>query len=154
DALGAEVIELPAITIEPLDFELPDLGAYRWLVFTSANGVDAFFDRGLAATGRDARALGSVQIAAIGPGTAAARAGRGLRADLVPERLAAGSWRDAFPAGAGRVLLARAETARDVLPEGLAQKGYDVDVLAVYRTVQAAPDPDAVVRVQAGAVDA
>jgi uroporphyrinogen III methyltransferase / synthase len=154
EALGAEVIELPAITIEPLDFTLPDLGAYRWLVFTSANGVDAFFDRGLAASGRDARALGSVQIAAIGPGTATALAARGLRADLVPERFVAESLLDAFPPGAGRVLLARAEVARDVLPEGLAQKGYEVDVLAVYRTVRAAPDPDAIARVRAGEVDA
>src|SRR5262249_38520514 len=48
----------------------------------------------------------------------------------------------------------RAATARDVLPAGLAQKGYEVDVLAVYRTVTAAPDPDAVARVRAGAIDA
>ncbi len=64
---------------------------------------------------------------------------------------------DAFPPpeGAGpRVLLARAEVARDILPDGLARAGYGVDVLAVYRTVVAAPAPDVVARVQAGEVDA
>src|SRR4051812_5382816 len=51
EALGAAVVELPAITIEPLDFTVPDLAAYEWLVFTSANGVTAWFDRGLAPMG-------------------------------------------------------------------------------------------------------
>jgi uroporphyrinogen III methyltransferase/synthase len=149
EALGAEVIELPAITIEPVKFALPDLANYRWLVFTSANGVDAFFT-----AVRDARALAHVEVAAIGPGTAEALSRHGIQPDLVPERFVAESLLEAFPAGAGRVLLARAAAARDVLPEGLAQKGYQVDVIAVYRTVTAPPDPDAVARVRAGAVDA
>jgi uroporphyrinogen III methyltransferase/synthase len=85
-ALGATVLELPAIRIVPVDFAVPDLTRYAWVVFTSANGVDAFFDRGLAPAGRDARALAPVRIAVIGPGTAAALARRELRADLVPER--------------------------------------------------------------------
>ena len=153
-ALGAEVIELPAIEIEPLDFALPDLASYRWIVFTSANGVDAFFDRGLSPIGFDARAFSGMRIAAIGPGTADALERRGLRVDLLPERFVAESLLDAFPAGSVRILLARAETARDVLPEGLQAKGYTVDVLAVYRTVQAAVDPDALARVRAGDVDA
>ena len=147
-ALGATVLELPAIRIAPIDFTLPDLQEFGWIVFTSANGVDAFFDRGLAPSSLDARALAPVRIAAIGPGTAAALARRGLRADLVPERFVAESLLDAFPAGAGRVLLARAQSARDVLPEGLARKGYDVEVLAVYRTEPAPADPDALARVR------
>src|SRR5262249_3007238 len=76
------------------------------------------------------------------------------RADLVPERFVAESLVEAFPAGAGRVLIARAADARDVLPEGLTEKGYEVDVLVVYRTVPAETDPDAVARVRAGDVDA
>src|SRR4030095_6684544 len=56
EALGAEGVELPAIPIEPVPFDLPDLDRYGWLVFTSANGVAAFFDRGLAPAGLDARA--------------------------------------------------------------------------------------------------
>jgi uroporphyrinogen III methyltransferase/synthase len=154
EGLGAEVLELPAIAIEPLDFALPDLSAYAWVVFTSANGVDAFFARGLAAAGSDARALGRSAIAAIGPGTAAALARHGLRADLVPERYVAEALVDAFPAGSGRVLLARAEVARDVLPDGLAAKGYVVIDLPVYRTIRVAPDAAIVERVRTGAVDA
>jgi uroporphyrinogen III methyltransferase/synthase len=157
EALGAEVIELPAIAIEPVDFALPPLDRYTWLVFTSANGVTAFLERGLTPAGLDVRALAGMRIAAIGPGTAAALAERGLRADLVPERFVAESLLDAFPAPSGegeRVLLARAERARDVLPAGLAERGYEVDVLGVYRTVAAAPDPALVDRVRRGEVDA
>ena len=152
-ALGATVLELPAIRITPIDFTVPELSQFEWVIFTSANGVDAFFDRGLTPLSLDARALAPVRIAVIGPGTAGALARRGLRADLVPERFVAESLLDAFPAGAGRVLLARAVVARDVLPEGLAAKGSEVEVLAVYRTEPAPPDPDALDRVRAGDVD-
>ncbi len=157
ELLGAEVVELPTIVLEPLDFALPKLGRYSWLVVTSANGVDALFDRGLAPAGLDARALADLKVAAIGPGTAAALERRGIRADLVPERFIAESLLDRFPgpetAGA-RVLLARAEQARDVLPDGLAELGYSVDVLPVYRTVRAVPAPDQLERVRAGRIDA
>jgi uroporphyrinogen III methyltransferase/synthase len=156
ESLGAEVLELPSIALEPVDFALPRLGDYAWLVFTSANGVTAFFDRGLRPAGLDTRALGGLRVAAIGPGTAHALAGRGVRADVVPERFVAESLLDAFPrASQGeRLLLARAEQARDVLPEGLAERGYAVDVLAVYRTVPAAADPQHLARVRDGRIDA
>ena len=137
EALGAEVIELPAIAIEPIDVRrCPTSAAYAWLVFTSANGVDAFFDRGLDAAGLDARALAPVRVAAIGPGTADALAARGMRADLVPERFVAGVAARRVPRGRRAGCCSPgAEVARDVLPDGLAAKGYEVDVLAVYRTV-------------------
>jgi uroporphyrinogen III methyltransferase/synthase len=156
EALGAAVVELPAIEIVPLDFDLPALAGYSWLAFTSANGVDAFFDRGLAPAGLDTRALGGLHVAAIGPGTARALARRGVRADVVPEQFVAESLLDAFPpAGDGdRVLLARAEQARDVLPDGLGARGYAVDVLAVYATKPAIPDPDDLALVRAGRFDA
>jgi uroporphyrinogen III methyltransferase/synthase len=157
ERLGAQVIELPAIAIEPLPIEVPALDDYAWLVFTSVNGVAAFFDRGLAEAGRDARALAGLSVAAIGPGTSRALARYGIRADVVPERFVAESLLDAFPApGArgARVLLARAEQARDVLPDGLRARGYEVDVLPVYRTVQATPDPVDLERVRDSAVDA
>ncbi len=157
EVLGAEVIELPAIALEPVAFEPPPLDRYGWLVFTSANGVHAFFDRGLDPAGLDARALASTRVAAIGPGTAAALAERGVRADLIPERFVAESLLEAFPApgpGGERVLLVRAEQARDVVPAGLAERGYEVDVLAVYRTATANPDPAVVERVRTGDVDA
>jgi uroporphyrinogen III methyltransferase/synthase len=157
ETLGAIVTELPAITIEPLDFVLPDLTDYGWIVFTSVNGVAHFFDRGLAASGLDARALGPVEVAAIGPGTAEALAAVGIAADLIPERFVAESLLEAFPppvAAGERVLLPRAETARDVLPEGLRARGYDVDVMPVYRTTRATPAADDLAVVRAGAVDA
>jgi uroporphyrinogen III methyltransferase / synthase len=157
EALGAAVIELPAIAVAPVDFDVPPLERYRWLVFTSANGVQAFFERGLVPAGLDARALAGVRIAAIGPGTAAALAVRGVRADLLPERFVAESLLEAFPPpgpDGERVLLARADRARDVLPAGLSERGYEVDVLAVYRTVTATPDPVTVERVRRGDVDA
>ena len=153
-ALGATVLELPSIRITPIDFEIPDLSHFAWLILTSVNAVEAFFDRGLVPKGLDARALAPVRIAVIGPGTAAALGRYGLRADLVPERSVAESLLDAMPDGTGRVLLPRAETARDVLPEGLAAKGYDVEVLSVYRTEPTPADPAALARLRAGTVDA
>ncbi len=156
EELGATVIELPSIAIEPLPIARPDLAGYAWVVFTSANGVDGFFARGLVAHGLDARALGGCRIAAIGPGTAETLRRHGIVADLVPERFVAESLLDAFPPAltGDRVLLARAEVARDTLPEGLARLGYVVEVLPVYRTVTATPDPDDLARVRRGEVDA
>src|SRR5262249_33229398 len=81
----------------------------------------------------------------------------GVRADLVPERSVAEAFLDTFPdpgARGERVLLARAEQGRDVLPDGLAARGYAVDMLPVYRTVRAQPEPDVVARVVEGRVDA
>ena len=105
----------------------------------------AFFDRGLAPAGLDARALGGVRVAAIGPGTARAlartRRPRRPRARALRRRVAARRVPRPGRRGA-RVLLARAEQARDVLPEGLGERGYAVDVLPVYRTVPAVPDAD------------
>ncbi len=144
--LGADVVELPAIVIEaPADggdrlrgaVHRVAQGAYQWLVFTSANGVGRFF-----AEVPDARSLGSVAVAAIGPGTAQALAAQRVVADLVPERFVAESLLDAFPdppVGGGRVLLARAAVARDVLPDGLQAQGWEVDVVDAYRTRPATP---------------
>ncbi len=142
EELGAEVLELPAIEITPIAVTVPDLTDYEWLVFTSPNGVRAFFHDGLTPARLDARALAGVRLAAIGPGTAHALTTRGLRADLVPERFVAESLLEAFPAPGSpgeRVLVVRPDAARDVLPEGLGAQGHEVDALAVYRTVQAEP---------------
>ena len=93
----------------------------------------------------------------IGPGTERALVARGIVADLVPDRSVAEALLDAFPDPDGAdaaVLIARAEQARDVLPDGLAERGYTVDILPVYRTVRADPDAAAVTRVREGRVDA
>ncbi len=151
--LGAATVELPVIEIA----EPPDGGAalreaarrvgdYDWVAFTSANAVVRFF-AALGDVGADSRALGGRRVAAIGPGTAEALAGAGVRADIVPERFVAESLLDAFPSGPGRVLLPRAAVARDALPAGLAERGYAVDVVEAYRTVVGRPAPEALAAV-------
>ena len=151
-ALGAEVVELPAIRIEPrLDSaEVRDavaaLHAYALVCLTSPNGVRLLFEA-MAAQGRDARALAGANVAAIGPGTAAALVERGVIADVVPDRFVAEALVESLAAieVADRpVLVARAAEARDVLPEALAERGARVDVVALYETVREDPDPAAV----------
>jgi len=160
-ALGAEPIELPAIAIarpesfDELDAAIARLSDYRWVIFTSANAVEAFFAR-LDDTGKDARAFGGVQLAAVGSATAASLHQFGLRADFVPERFVAEDLLAGLleqGAGEGRVLLPRAAQARDVLPEGLRAAGAEVDVVPVYRTIPGTPAPQLLARVQAGEVD-
>jgi uroporphyrinogen III methyltransferase/synthase len=146
---GAEPVLAPAIAIGPPDDPAAATAAvarvreYAWAVFTSRNAVDAFFDR-LGASGKDARAFGDVKVAAIGPKTAAALSAHGIRVDYVPgayanEAVAAGL---AERTAAGdRVLLFRAQEARDVLPEALRAGGRTVDVVAAYKT-RYVDDPD------------
>jgi uroporphyrinogen III methyltransferase/synthase len=133
-ALGAEVLETPAIRIEPRDVQIGDLDGYALACFTSPNGVQAFFD----SLAGDARELAGVTVAAIGPGTAAELERRGVRADVVPERSVAEALLEALepvPVEGQRVLIARASEARDVLPDGLRKRGAEVDVVALYDTV-------------------
>jgi uroporphyrinogen III methyltransferase/synthase len=142
---GAEPVLVPTIEIvDPDDggaalrSALADLADVAWLVLTSANGAAR-----VCAELRDGRDLAGVRLAAIGPGTAEELARHHLVADLVPERFVAESLLDAFPSPApgerSRVLLARAAVARDVLPEGLAAMGWDVDVVPAYRTLGLVP---------------
>ncbi len=137
-ALGAAVVEAPAIRIAPIDGPAPDLGDYDLLCLTSPNGVRLLFDR-LAGAGQDARALAGIRVAAIGPGTAAALRDHGVIADVVPERfLAEGLVEALADVPVKRALIARAAQARDVLPEALRARGAEVDVLPLYETV---PEP-------------
>jgi uroporphyrinogen III methyltransferase / synthase len=130
--LGADVVEAPAIRIEPLPVELPE--PPDLLCVTSPNGARIYLD----ALRGDARSLAGTRIAAIGPGTAAALRERGIEADVVPERFVAEGLLEALagePLEGKRVLIARASDARDVLPDGLRERGALVDVIALYRTV-------------------
>lgn len=157
EELGAEVLELPTIAIEPLEFTVPRLDRYGWIIFTSANAVAAFFDRGVTPAMLDSRALAGVRVAAIGLATEMELVARGIRADLMPDRFVAESLLEAFPDPASpdeKVLLPRAEQARDVLPDGLQERGFIVDVLPLYRTVTARPGPAMLERVRSGTVDA
>jgi uroporphyrinogen III methyltransferase/synthase len=151
-ALGAEVVELPAIRIEPrLDSEevkraAAAIGDYALICLTSPNGVRLLFEA-LRAAGLDARALGGATVAAIGPGTARALAKCGIAADIVPERFVAEALVEALAeveVSGKRVLVARAADARDVIPEHLSGRGAEVDVVALYETVREEPAPEAV----------
>jgi uroporphyrinogen III methyltransferase / synthase len=163
-ALGAEVVELPAIRIEPriesdeVQQAVAGLGEYALICLTSPNGVRLLFEA-MAAAGLDARALGGASklkqvgkgerttIAAIGPGTARALAENGIAADIVPDRFVAEALVEALAAvevEGRKVLIARASEARDTLPDALRERGAEVDVVALYETVREAPDPAAV----------
>ena len=160
--LGAEVIQFPTIDIKPLDDSaevdaaVRGLKGYDWLIFTSANGVKCFWDR-LEAQGLDARALASLQDAAIGPATAQAVRAHGVAPDFVPEAYIAESVAKGLiekGVDGKKVLLPRAREAREVLPEELRKAGADVRVLPVYETVPAAARRDDVLqRLEAGTLD-
>jgi uroporphyrinogen III methyltransferase / synthase len=148
--LGAEVVETPAIRIRslPLEGELLEsvsgLRDYALLCLTSPNGARLLFDA-LEQTNQDARALAGATVAAIGPGTAAELAARGIRADVVPERFVAEGLIEALatlPLDGRRVLVARAAEARDVLPAALRERGAEVHEVALYETVPEALGDD------------
>ncbi len=150
--LGAEVVELPAIRVEPLTARAEvaaaatRIGDYALVCLTSPNGVRLLFEA-LREARRDARALAGATVAAIGPGTARELTRHGVAADVVPERFVAEALVEAL-AGieveGKRVLVARAAEARDVLPEALRERGAEVDVVALYETVREAPDEEAI----------
>jgi uroporphyrinogen III methyltransferase/synthase len=141
-ALGADVVEAPAIRIEPrgaaeVDPVVERIGDYALVCVTSPNGA-ALLLEALDRTGRDARALAGATVAAIGPGTAAELRRGGIRADVVPPRSVAESLVEALadvPVEGHRVLVARAAEARDVLPDALSARGAEVEVLPLYDTV-------------------
>ena len=143
---GAATVELPMIRIEPpadpsqLSAAVRRLSSYTWVVFTSQNGVRAFFAE-LAADGGDTRRLGHARIAAIGPSTAEAlQAVRRALRRHARQLIAAKRWPMSCSREHGgdmqgvRVLLPRAAVARDVLPETLRAAGAEVDVVEAYRT--------------------
>ena len=135
-ALGATPILIPTIEIAPpvsyaaLDEAIANLGEYDWLIFTSANAVSAFRTRtSIADTPR---------IAVIGPSTARAAQFAGLRVDLIPRQAVAESLIQALISTihpGTRILLIRAATARDLLPESLTQAGANVTIAEAYRTI-------------------
>jgi uroporphyrinogen III methyltransferase/synthase len=166
---GADPLVVPTIAIGPpadpgpLTRALAELraGAYGWVAFTSANGVERTW-AALVASGSDARAFGTARLAAIGPATARALEQYGLRADVVAKDFRGEGLADELlrelsaGAGASRVLLPRASKARDVLPEALRAAGHGVDIVAAYETRP--PPADAVdalrSELEAGRVDA
>ncbi len=142
-ALGADVLELPAMRIQPLDAAplaeaVRRLDRYRWVVFTSQNAV-ALTWAALRNAGLDSRAFAASRLACVGQSTADALLAHGLAADVVPARFVAEAVLEALAARddvrGSRVLHVAAEGARRVLPDGLRALGCAVDVVPAYRTV-------------------
>ena len=139
--LGARVVQAPLIRTEPVPGDPIDAAAYDVVVVTSPNAPALLLER----IGGDARALHGVEVAAIGPATATALREIGVVADLVSERAVAEALLDllAERAAGRRILIARAEEARDLLPDGLAARGAEVEIAVLYRIVPLVPDSGA-----------
>lgn len=155
---GATVIHLPTISIAPPESvaeadagarRLAD-GAYRWLAFTSVNGVERFLDR-LGELGIEIPP--ATEVAAVGRTTARCLAARGVRAALVPSRHTSLDLARELGPGAGRVLIPRAAGAPPAMPDALRRAGWTVDEVAVYRTVPAPAATPAVTIARAGQFD-
>ncbi len=135
EGLGARVVQAPAISVRALPGPPLDPSPYDLICLSSANAAAPLFER-LAAGGRDARALANARVAAIGAGTAAALAERGIAADVVSERAVAEGLAEALAeVPAEHALIARASRGRDVLADALRARGVEVDVLELYETV-------------------
>jgi uroporphyrinogen III methyltransferase/synthase len=158
--LGAEVIELPTISIEPpadqtaLDRAIARLDQYDWLMFTSANGVRRFQQR-LDASPFDVRAIRG-KLCAIGPATRDALAEMHLKVDVMAREYVAEGLLEVlseFDMKGAEVLIARAAVARDTLPTELARRGAKVDVVEAYRTLPPADLPQRIAGVLKGKPD-
>jgi len=162
EALGAEVLAMPVLeTVDPQDWGPVDaaiatVGSYDWIIFTSTNGVDHFMRR-FRELHSDYDDLASTCMAAVGSATAHRMRAEGFPPSIVPDDFRAEGLVEAFEAlstdTCRRVLIPRAEEAREVLPEALRAMGCSVDVVVVYRTVPAAPDPAIIARLRNHDVD-
>lgn len=161
--LGAEAVEFPTIEIRPpedfvpLDRAIGDLDSFDWLVFTSVNGVDAFFER-LGRHGLDLRSVPrGARIAAIGPATKERIEASGLRVDVVPKEYRAEALLEEVSGetlAGKRVLIPRAKVAREVLPERLREAGAEVVVPPAYESAPSDKGKDALAkRLQNGEID-
>ena len=158
--LGAQVILLPAVTIEdpvswqPLDMAIRRLseGLYSWVIFTSANAVTKSFER-LDEQKLDTRAFGRVKVAAVGSVTSEVLAARGIRADVVPEAFTGEDMAAELGRGPGRILIPRASGAPRSLLDVLELAGWIPEEVVAYVTVPASPDSVAARTVKAGRFD-
>jgi len=152
--LGAQCLEYPVIKIVPpesysqIDASIDSLDAYDWIIFTSVNGVKFFFKR-LLEKGKDARTLGSLKTACIGPVTAKRLKSYGINTDILPESFRAESiiavFKNETVAGK-RMLLPRAAEARPILPKELSKMGATIDEIAAYHTINDTENTDLLVR--------
>ncbi len=155
-ALGAEPVIFPTIEISALkdtsliDQAINQLSAYQWVIFTSVNGVSAFWQR-LTALGKGSNAFAGIQVAAIGPATAQALMEKGVQPSFVPDEYVA----EALLPGLGevrgqRVLLPCAEIARKALVEALQNHGALPEEIAIYHTLPSQPDSQALAELEKG----
>jgi len=154
ESLGAEILAFPTIQIVPpanwsqLDSSLDKIESYDWLILTSGNGVRYFFQR-IFERGRDIRDLKGLKICAVGSKTASAIKKFGINVDMVPKQFNAEGLIEAFMQSKElrtkskdgtlkglKILLPRAEVAREVFPNKVRELGGEIDVPAVYRTVK------------------
>lgn len=152
EELGAEMIEFPTIEIAPpenydeLDSAINKIEAYNWIIFTSGNGVEYFLKR-LMEKDKDIRDLKGIRICAIGTKTAAEIKKYGIKVDLIPEEFNAEGLIEAFlkiqnskfknqSLKGIKILLPRAEKAREIFPEKVRELGGEIDVPAAYRAVK------------------
>ena len=144
-ALGAEVVEFPTIEVVApdsyavVDAAIARLASFDWVIFTSASGVERMIER-MGTCGVDSRALGGLKLGAIGPATAARLAAHAFPATAMPTEYRAEAIVEAIGAArirGARILIPRAQVAREVLPEMLAAAGArEVVVAPVYKTVK------------------
>jgi uroporphyrinogen III methyltransferase/synthase len=143
-ALGAEVVEAPVLSVrhtpEGLTTDERVGSRWDWIVFTSANGVAAFFEA-LNGAGRDARALGTTKVSAVGGATAEALRARGVIADFEPARATGGVLAEELPRVQGaRILLPVSSLTDDRMAGALRRRGGLVEQVAIYETVPAPLD--------------
>ena len=142
ESYGANVIEFPVIKIKPpssfeeIDREIESINKYKWIIFTSQNGVKAFMER-LYISGKDVRILGGIKICAIGRETGKELKKSGIIADYVPEKFIGEELVKNFPSfpPGTEILIPRAKIARETIPEKLKKSGAKVTVLTAYETV-------------------
>jgi uroporphyrinogen III methyltransferase/synthase len=152
--LGASVVEIPTIEIQPMPIDdrvrkaIANLEKTALVIFASANAVDIFFQM-LLSSGADARALHGSKLCAIGQETAESLERHGLRPELITSEYTAEGLAKALEGwemDGMHVLVPRAEVARDALPSLLANRGAEVEILPVYRAMCPAPAGDALLR--------
>jgi len=139
---GGDPVVFPTIRIQPpadyreLDRAISSIVTYDWVIFTSVNGVEKFFERFFQVR-EDIRDMAGPRIGAIGPVTAAALRKLGLKVELLAKEYVAEGVLEVLSrqeVQGKRFLIPRAEKAREILPEGIAGLGGQVDVVTVYRT--------------------
>jgi uroporphyrinogen III methyltransferase/synthase len=160
--LGADVLEMPATQIARLDLAplralISTVGDFDWVIFTSQNAVAIFWEQ-LLGSGRDARALAGVKLAAVGPATAGALLERGITVDVIPKRFVAEGLleilQDRSDISGAKVLYVTADGARDVLRDGLETMGAEVVVIEAYRSIKDGEGAERLARkIEAGKVD-